>query len=168
MQLIHQGSRPVPVDFLLAATSDHEAPDHALAANHRILAAHAIAQAEALLAGKTEAEAKAEMLAAGMAPSEAARLAPHRAFPGDRPSLFLLYRRLDATTLGALVALYENKVAALGALWRINPFDQWGVELGKVLAGRVLPELSPGAAPGAHDGSTTALIRAFRDLRGEV
>jgi glucose-6-phosphate isomerase len=168
MQLIHQGSRPVPVDFLLAATSDHEGPDHELAENHRILAAHAIAQAEALLAGKTAAQAEAEMLAAGMAPSEAARLAPHRAFPGDRPSLFLLYRRLDATTLGALVALYENKVAALGALWRINPFDQWGVELGKVLAGRVLPELSPGAAPGAHDGSTTALIRAFRDLRGEV
>lgn len=163
MQLIHQGSRPVPVDFLLAAE-----PDHDLAANHRILAAHAIAQAEALLAGKTAAEAKAEMLAAGMAPEEAARLAPHRAFPGDRPSLFLLYRRLDATTLGSLVALYENKVAALGALWRINPFDQWGVELGKVLAGRVLPELSPGAPTGTHDGSTTALIRAFRELRGET
>jgi glucose-6-phosphate isomerase len=163
MQLIHQGSRVVPVDFLLAAE-----PDHALVANHRILAAHAIAQSEALLAGKTEAAAEAEMLEAGTDATEAARLAPHRAFPGDRPSLFLLYRRLDPATLGALVALYEHKVAALGALWAINPFDQWGVELGKVLAGRVLPELSPGAVIGAHDGSTTALIHAFRQLRGEA
>lgn len=162
MQLIHQGSRVVPVDFLLAAE-----PDHDLVANHRILAAHAIAQSEALLSGKTASEAEAEMLASGADAAEARRLAPHRAFPGDRPSLFLLYRRLDPHTLGALVALYEHKVAALGALWRINPFDQWGVELGKVLAGRVLPELSPGAPIGAHDGATAALIRAFRDLRGE-
>ena len=162
MQLVHQSPRVIPVDFLLAAT-----PDHDLADNHRILAAHAIAQSEALLAGKTAAEAEAEMLAAGTAPEEARRLAPHRAFPGERPSNFLLYPRLDAATLGALVALYEHKVAALGALWGINPFDQWGVELGKALAGRVLPELSPGAAIGPHDGSTTALIRAFRELRGE-
>jgi glucose-6-phosphate isomerase len=162
MQLVHQSPRVIPVDFLLAAEADHD-----LAANHRILAAHALAQAEALLAGKGAAEAEAEMLAAGTAPEEAARLAPHRAFPGDRPSVFLLYRRLDPVTLGALVALYEHKVACLGALWRINPFDQWGVELGKVLAGRVLPELSPGAPIGAHDASTAALIEAFRHLRGE-
>jgi glucose-6-phosphate isomerase len=162
MQLVHQGPRVVPVDFLLAAE-----PDHGLIDNHRILAAHAIAQAEALLAGKTEESALAEMLAGGMAADEARRLAPHRAFPGDRPSLFLLYRRLDAATLGALVALYEHKVACLGGLWGINPFDQWGVELGKVLAGRVLPELAPGAAIAAHDGSTAALIRAFRALRDE-
>ena len=162
MQLVHQGTTVVPVDFLLAAE-----PDHGLVDNHRILAAHAIAQSEALLAGKTEEAALAEMLAAGMDEQEARRLAPHRAFTGDRPSVFLLYRRLDPATLGALVALYEHKVACLGALWGINPFDQWGVELGKALAGRVLPELSPGAAIGAHDGSTTALIRAFRALRGE-
>jgi glucose-6-phosphate isomerase len=163
MQLVHQGPRVIPVEFLLAAE-----PDHALAANHLILAAHAIAQSEALLAGKTEDAALAEMLAAGMDEAEARRLAPHRSFPGDRPSLFLLYRRLDAATLGALVALYEHKVACLGALWGINPFDQWGVELGKALAGRVLPELAPGAAIGPHDGSTAALIRAFRALRGET
>jgi glucose-6-phosphate isomerase len=163
MQLVHQGPRVIPVEFLLAAE-----PDHAFGDNHRILAAHAIAQAEALLAGRTEAEALADMLASGMPEEEARRLAPHRTFPGDRPSLFLLYRRLDAATLGALVALYEHKVACLGALWGINPFDQWGVELGKALAGRVLPELSPGAAIGAHDGSTDALIRSFRQLRGET
>jgi glucose-6-phosphate isomerase len=162
MQLVHQSPRIIPVDFLLAAQ-----PDHELAANHRILAAHALAQAAALLSGKTEADALAELLASGAAPEEAARLAPQKTFPGDRPSVFLLYRRLDAATLGALVALYEHKVACLGALWRINPFDQWGVELGKVLAGRVLPDLSPGAAIGAHDGSTAALIAAFRSLRGE-
>ena len=163
MQLVHQGTAVVPVDFLLAAE-----PDHGLVDNHRILAAHAIAQSEALLAGKTEDEALAEMLASSIDEQEARRLAPHRAFPGDRPSLFLLYRRLDPFTLGALVALYEHKVAALGALWGINPFDQWGVELGKALAARVLAELSPGAAIGAHDGSTASLIRAFRALRGEA
>ncbi|MCC7284505.1 MAG: glucose-6-phosphate isomerase [Acetobacteraceae bacterium] len=163
MQLVHQGPRVIPVDFLLAAV-----PGHSLADNHRILAAHAIAQSEALLAGKTEAAALAEMLAAGMDEAEARRLAPHRAFPGERPSLFLLYRTLDARTLGALVALYEHKVASLGALWGINPFDQWGVELGKALAGPVLAELAPGAAIGSHDASTVALIASFRNLRGEA
>ena len=141
MQLIHQSPTPVPVDFVIVAR-----PDHAHAGSHRILLAHALAQAEALARGKTEAEARAEMEAAGLPPAERDRLAPHRVFPGDRPSVSILLPQLTPEALGALVALYEHKVACLGALWGINPFDQWGVELGKQLAGGILPALD-GPAP---------------------
>jgi glucose-6-phosphate isomerase len=95
-------------------------------------------------------------------------VAPHRVFSGNRPSTTILFRRLDGFTLGRLIALYEHKVAVLGAIWGINSFDQWGVELGKVLAGGILPELQPGATPGAHDASTAALIARFKALRGEA
>lgn len=160
MQLLHQGTTPVPVDFILVAR-----PDHAHADSHRKLLANGLAQAEALLMGKDEAAVMAEMRSAGVAEAEIARLLPHRVFPGDRPSVTILLPQLDAFTLGQLVALYEHKVAALGALWGINPFDQWGVELGKQLAGAILPELSVGAAcPGAHDGSTTGLISRIAAL----
>ena len=141
MQLIHQSPTPVPVDFVIVAR-----PDHAHAGSHRILLAHALAQAEALARGKTEDEARAEMEAAGLPPPERDRLAPHRVFPGDRPSVSILLPQLTPEALGALVALYEHKVACLGALWGINPFDQWGVELGKQLAGGILPALD-GPAP---------------------
>ena len=141
MQLIHQSPTPVPVDFVIVAR-----PDHAHAGSHRILLAHALAQAEALARGKTEDESRAEMEAAGLPPAERDRLAPHRVFPGDRPSVSILLPQLTPDALGALVALYEHKVACLGALWGINPFDQWGVELGKQLAGGILPALD-GPAP---------------------
>jgi glucose-6-phosphate isomerase len=157
MQLIHQGTTPVPVDFVLVAR-----PDHADAQSHRILLANALAQAEALAQGRSEATALAEMLAAGMAPDEAARLAPHRAFPGDRPSVTILLPALTPEALGALVALYEHKVACLGAFWGINPFDQWGVELGKQLAGAILPALDGGAAP--SDPATAAMVAEIRAL----
>lgn len=160
MQLIHQGSQPVPVDFLIAAVPDHDRPEA-----HQVLAANVFAQAEALLRGKTLAEATAEMAAKGLDPAEIARIAPHRVFPGNRPSTTLLFRRLDPATLGMLIALYEHKVAVQGAIWQVNSYDQWGVELGKVLAGGILPELAPGAAPGTHDASTAALIARFKDLR---
>jgi glucose-6-phosphate isomerase len=153
MQLLHQGTTPVPVDFILVAR-----PDHAHADSHRKLLANGLAQAEALLMGKDEAAVTAEMRAAGVAGAEIARLLPHRVFPGDRPSVTMLLPRLDAFTLGQLVALYEHKVAVLGALWGINPFDQWGVELGKQLANVILPELSAGAPQRPHDGSTAGLI----------
>ena len=130
-----------------------------------MLEANAIAQAEALLAGKSAETAEAEMRAAGMDRARAAALAPHRAFPGDRPTTFITVERLDAPALGRLVALYEHKVAVQGHLWDINSFDQWGVELGKVLAGSVLKELH-GAEPDAHDGSTASLIRWFRGGAG--
>ncbi len=161
MQLIHQGTSIVPVDFLLAAQ-----PDHSRDAAHLILAANAFAQAEALLAGRTLADVQAEMRAKGATDAEIAAIAPHRVFSGNRPSNMILFRRLDAFTLGRLIALYEHKVAVQGFLWGINSFDQWGVELGKVLAGGLLPALS-GAAAGLHDGSTTALIARFHALRGQ-
>ena len=156
MQMLHQGPMKVPADIILART-----PPGARAEAHAMLAANAIAQAEALLAGKSAETAEAEMIAAGMDPARAAALAPHRAFPGDRPTIFITMERLDAHALGRLIALYEHKVAVQGHLWDINSFDQWGVELGKVLAGSVLKELH-GAEPAAHDGSTAALIRWFR------
>ena len=159
MQLVHQGTEVVPVDFLLAAR-----PDHSRDAAHRILAANAFAQAEALLAGKSRAQVEAEMHAAGADAASIAAIAPHRVFTGNRPSTMILFRRLDAFTLGRLVALYEHKVAVQGCIWGVNSFDQWGVELGKVLASGVLRELEGGAA-GAHDGSTAALLARFQALR---
>ncbi len=163
MQLVHQGTSVIPVDFILAATQDGGGAEA-----HRILAANAFAQAEALLAGKTPEAAAAEMRAKGMAEAEIARLSAPRSFSGDRPSSTILFRRLDGFALGRLIALYEHKVATQGWLWGIDSFDQWGVELGKVLAGGILPELAPGAAPGHHDASTAALIARFKELRGET
>ena len=162
MQLVHQGTQPVPVDFLLAAVPDHGHPE-----SHRILAANAFAQSEALLRGKTRAEVEAEMRAKGTPDAEIAAVAPARVFAGDRPSNTILFQRLDAFTLGRLIALYEHKVAVQGWLWGIDSFDQWGVELGKVLAGGILPALQPGAKIdlGAHDGSTAGLVERFHALR---
>lgn len=163
MQLVHQGTRVVPVDFILAAEPDHDRP-----AAHRALAANAFAQAEALLRGRSEAEIRAEMTAHGASPEEIDAVAPHRVCTGERPSNFIMFHRLDAFSLGRLIALYEHKVAVQGCLWGIDSFDQWGVELGKQLAGGILPELEPGVVPGAHDSSTTGLITRFRGLRGEA
>ncbi|MCW3473325.1 glucose-6-phosphate isomerase [Limobrevibacterium gyesilva] len=162
MQLVHQGTSVIPVDFILAAEADHERPDA-----HRMLAANAFAQSEALLRGKARAEVEAEMRAHGASEPEIQAVAPHRVFSGDRPSTTIMFRRLDAYALGRLIALYEHKVAVQGWIWGINSFDQWGVELGKVLARGILSELAPGARPGGHDGSTASLIARFRALRGE-
>ena len=159
MQLIHQGTTPVPVDFILVAN-----PDHPHADSHHKLLANGLAQAEALLRGKDAAAVAAEMRAAGKDEAEIARLTPHRVFPGDRPSTTILLPRLDAFTLGQLVALYEHKVACLGALWGINPFDQWGVELGKQLAGHILPALE--GRDGVQDPATAPLIAEIRRLQG--
>jgi glucose-6-phosphate isomerase len=157
LQLIHQGTTKVPVDFVLVAR-----PDHAHATSHRILLANALAQAEALARGRTEAEARAEMARSGLPAAEIDRLAPHRSFPGDRPSVTILLPALTPHSLGALVALYEHKVACLGAFWDINPFDQWGVELGKQLAGAILPALEGGAPP--RDAATAALVAEIAGL----
>lgn len=161
MQLLHQGTTPVPADIVLIAN-----PDHAYEENHRQLLANGLAQAEALLRGRDAGEVRAEMQAKGMSPEAIDALLPHRLFPGNRPSTTLVLPRLDANTLGQLVALYEHKVFCLGAIWGVNAFDQWGVELGKQLAGALLPELAPGATAGTHDPSTTALIAELHRLRG--
>ncbi|MDB5369180.1 MAG: glucose-6-phosphate isomerase [Roseomonas sp.] len=161
MQLLHQGTTPVPADFLLIAN-----PSHPYAANHRLLLANGLAQSEALLRGRGAEEVRAEMTASGMSAPEIERLLPHRLFPGDRPSTTLLLPRLDAHTLGQLVALYEHKVFCLGVLWDIDAFDQWGVELGKQLSTSILPELMPEGRVGPHDPSTTGLIEKLREWQG--
>ncbi len=157
LQLIHQGTTPVPCDIILVARPDHAHPD-----SHRKLLANGLAQAAALMRGKSAAQVAAEMAAAGTDPAEIARLTPHRVFPGDRPTTTLLLPHLDAFTLGQLVALYEHKVFSLGALWGINAFDQWGVELGKQLAGPILAALE-GGPPGEQDASTLGLLRGISD-----
>ena len=152
-QLIHQGTRLIPCDFIAFA--------HALTPlgrHHDILLANVFAQAEALAFGKTAEEVKAE----GTAPA----LVPHRVFEGNRPSNTILADRLTPATLGALVALYEHSVLTQGAIWNVNPFDQWGVELGKALAQAIVPELEAPAEPAlAHDSSTNSLIRRYRRMR---
>ncbi|MFC3068249.1 glucose-6-phosphate isomerase [Phenylobacterium soli] len=155
-QLLHQGTDVVPVDILAV----REATDGDPAAQKKLLA-NAIAQAEALLVGRPAAEVRAELEAKGLPAAEIAALTPQRTFEGNRPSSFLVLERLDPERLGALIALHEHKVFVEGVLWGINSFDQWGVELGKSLASRVLGELEGGTA-GHHDPSTAALIARLK------
>jgi glucose-6-phosphate isomerase len=158
-QLLHQGTDVIPADFLIGAEGHEPALKH----QHRMLIANCLAQTEALMNGRTLAEAKAQLKAAGLPPAEVARLAPHKVFPGDRPSNTLVYKRLDPATLGALIALYEHKVFVQGAVWGINSYDQWGVELGKELASTLLPMVE-GVRPSGRDGSTTGLLKKIRSL----
>jgi glucose-6-phosphate isomerase len=160
-QLLHQGTDVVPVEFIVAATG-HE-PE--LAHHHDLLLANCLAQSEALMTGRTAAEARARMLEKGVPEDEADRLAPHRAFPGNRPSLTLLYRRLDPFALGRLIALYEHRVFVEAQLFGINAFDQWGVELGKELATGLLPVVEGRQDAAGRDGSTAGLVRHMRMLR---
>jgi glucose-6-phosphate isomerase len=159
-QLIHQGTRMVPCDFIAPARSHHPIGDH-----HRILIANFLAQTEALMKGRTEAEARAELEAAGLAGDELERLLPHKVFPGNRPTSSFLLPKVTPETLGMLIALYEHKIFVQGAIWNINPFDQWGVELGKQLAGAILPELEDEAEVTGHDASTNGLANAFKRMR---
>jgi glucose-6-phosphate isomerase len=161
-QLLHQGTRLVPADFLAAAESHYPLGNH-----HAMLLANFLAQTEALMAGKTETEARAELEAAGLAGPALAALLPHKMFTGNRPTNSILFRRLDPYTLGALVALYEHKIFVQGIIWGVPSFDQWGVELGKQLAGRILPELDGRKPPGPHDVSTAGLIAHYKSLRGQ-
>ncbi|MDB5438138.1 MAG: pgi, partial [Caulobacteraceae bacterium] len=153
-QLLHQGTDVIPVDIVAVARIDEGPPGF-----HARLLANAIAQAEALLIGKTEAIARAELAAKGETRLD--QLGPQKAFPGDRPTSFILLETLTPQSFGALIALYEHKTFVEGVLWGIDSFDQWGVELGKTLAVLILPELEGGAA-GEHDPSTTALIARLK------
>ncbi|HUF90682.1 MAG TPA: glucose-6-phosphate isomerase [Gemmatimonadota bacterium] len=153
-QLLHQGTRLVPCDFLGFLEPLHDVGRH-----HALLYANLVAQTEALAFGKTAEEVAAE----GVEPG----LVPHRTFPGNRPSTTILADRLSPGSLGALIALYEHKVFVQGAVWGIDSFDQWGVELGKTLAARIAPELEAEEEPSLrHDTSTNALIRRYRSARG--
>ncbi len=159
-QQLHQGTDVVPVDFLAVLTDNENRPAHT-----RALLANCFAQSEALMRGKSEADVRAELKAKGIAESingaDVDALAPHKTFPGNRPSTTIVLERLDAHTLGALIALYEHKVFVASVIWNINAFDQWGVELGKELAASILDELQ-GGADGGHDSSTAALIALAR------
>jgi glucose-6-phosphate isomerase len=153
-QLIHQGTRLIPCDFIAFARTANPVGRH-----HDILIANVFAQAEALAFGKTAAQVKAE--------GTPDWLVPHRVFEGNRPSNTLLLDALTPAALGKLVALYEHSVFTQGVIWHIDSFDQWGVELGKVLAQRIVPELESAAPPTlGHDSSTNALIRRYRAAKG--
>jgi glucose-6-phosphate isomerase len=155
-QLIHQGTQLVPVDFIAPLVSHNPIGDH-----HAKLLANCLAQGEALMRGKTAAEARAELEAAGQDAATVERLVPHKVFPGNRPSTTLLVDRLTPERLGALIALYEHRIFVQGVIWGVNSFDQWGVELGKQLAGTILGELEGGASV-PHDASTAALVARCR------
>ncbi|MEJ2028155.1 MAG: glucose-6-phosphate isomerase, partial [Limibacillus sp.] len=141
-------------------------PTAAAESHHAILAANCFAQAKALAFGLNEQEVRAQMTEQGAEPREIDRLAPHRTFPGDRPSTTLLYPKLDPKQLGLLIALYEQKTFVEAALWNINPFDQWGVELGKAQASSLTPRVE-GAEGEAQDGSTEGLLSRYHALREE-
>ncbi|MGB4977675.1 MAG: glucose-6-phosphate isomerase [Anaerolineae bacterium] len=160
-QLIHQGTKLIPCDFLAAAQSHNPRGDH-----HSILLSNYLAQTEALMKGKTTAEARAELIAAGRPPGpELDKLAIHKTFTGNRPTNSLLYPKLTPTVLGSLIALYEHKIFTQGAIWDINSFDQWGVELGKQLATAILPELRAEGDVYTHDASTNGLINMIKRFR---
>jgi glucose-6-phosphate isomerase len=159
-QLIHQGTDIVPCEFLLAA----QGQEPALAHQHRLLAANCLAQAEALMVGRSLDGARALMADKGLSGEELERQARHRVFPGNRPSTMLLYPRLTPAMLGAIVALYEHRVFVEGVILGINSFDQWGVELGKELAMQLLPMVEGSAEAAGRDGSTLSLIDAFKAM----
>jgi len=166
-QLLHQGTQVVPADFIAAAESQNPLGEH-----HLKLLANFFAQTEALMLGKTREEATAELLKeVEMGRLEAERveeLAPHKEFPGNRPSNSIFVRRLDPHTLGALLAMYEHKVFVQGCLWGINPYDQWGVQLGKTLASNLLEELRDESDVHSHDSSTNSLVNHYKKLRREL
>ncbi|WP_312360599.1 glucose-6-phosphate isomerase [Ensifer sp.] len=153
-QLIHQGTDVIPAEFMIAANGHEKTLRH----QHELLIANCLAQSEALMKGRTLAEAKAQLTSKGMADAKADKIAPHRVFAGNRPSLTLVYDQLDPFALGRLIALYEHRVFVEGALFNINSFDQWGVELGKELATGLLPVVEGKVSAEGHDSSTAGLV----------
>lgn len=152
-QLLHQGADVIPIDFIAALRPGHVLPDH-----HAALLANCFAQSEAFMRGKTADEVRADLRAQNMSPEEIEMLVPHRTFPGNRPSNMILMDELTPANLGALIALYEHKTFVQGVLWGVNSFDQWGVELGKVLARTIQEELTGAIMPERHDSSTNGLV----------
>jgi len=159
-QLIHQGTKLIPCDFLAPIESHHPLGEH-----HRMLLSNFFAQPEALMMGKTAAEARTELEAEGLSAERIEQLLPHKIFPGNRPSSSFLFHKLTPKTLGALIACYEHKIFTQAAIWDINPFDQWGVELGKQLAKKILPELADSEPVSGHDPSTNGLINYYKKHR---
>lgn len=158
-QLIHQGTRLVPADFIASVETHNPLGEH-----HEILLSNFFAQTEALMAGKTEEDVRKEMEKQGLKKPEIDKIAPHRVFPGNRPTNSILVKRFDPRTLGRLIALYEHKIFVQGIIWNINSFDQWGVELGKQLAKAILPELKTTNPVKSHDASTNGLINYYKRI----
>jgi glucose-6-phosphate isomerase len=159
-QLIHQSTRLVPCDFIAPAQTHNPIGKH-----HAILLSNFFAQTEALMRGKTAAEARRELESQGLSGEALEALVPHKVFDGNRPTNSILVRRVDPHTLGMLIALYEHKIFTQGVIWQINSFDQWGVELGKQLAKVILPELENDAVISSHDASTNGLINTYKEMR---
>jgi len=162
-QLLHQGTDVIPVEFIVAA----EGHEPELVHQHDLLVDNCLAQSEALMKGRTLEEAKAQLLSKGMDAAEVEKLAPHRVFPGNRPSITILYRMLDPYALGRLIALYEHRVFVEAALFGINAFDQWGVELGKELATELLPVVEGTKDSSGRDASTAGLVSRVHSLRSK-
>jgi glucose-6-phosphate isomerase len=159
-QLIHQGTKLIPADFLAPAISHNPLGDH-----HALLLSNFFAQAEALMQGKSRGEVIEELRREGKDEKEIERLWPYRVFEGNRPSNSILFKKLTPRVLGSLIAMYEHKIFVQGVIWNIFSFDQWGVELGKQLAGKILPELVDDRTVHSHDPSTNGLINAFKEMR---
>jgi glucose-6-phosphate isomerase len=160
-QLIHQGTKLIPADFLAPAVSHNPVGDH-----HSILLSNFFAQTEALMKGKTREEAIEDMRKEGRGEEEIQMLSPYRVFEGNRPTNSILFKKLTPRVLGSLIAMYEHKIFVQGVIWNIFSFDQWGVELGKQLAGKILPELKGDQPVQSHDSSTNGLINAYKRMRG--
>jgi glucose-6-phosphate isomerase len=156
-QLLHQGTVLSPADFIIPLTSHNPVANH-----HATLFANCLAQTQALMRGKTEAEARSELTAQGLWADEVDRLAPHKVIPGNKPSNTLVFERATPEVLGALVALYEHRTFVQGVVWNLNSFDQWGVELGKQLGKPILQQLGEGIRYEELDSSTAGLMRLFR------
>ena len=156
-QLLHQGTHTIPADFIVAVQSHNPLGDH----QNRLLA-NVLAQTEALMNGKTADAVRQELMTMPGTMEEKEHLVPHKVFEGNRPTTMIMCKKIDARTLGSLIAMYEHKVLTLGILWNINSFDQWGVELGKQLAKKILPELMDSTLEPQHDASTNALIQLAR------
>jgi glucose-6-phosphate isomerase len=159
-QLIHQGTKLIPCDFIAPAISHNPIGDH-----HAKLLSNFFAQTEALMMGKSENEVSAELEAEGKTPSEIEQLLPFKVFEGNRPTNSILLKKLTPRSLGSLIALYEHKIFTQGIIWNIFSFDQWGVELGKQLAKKILPELDGAEDVSSHDASTNGLINAWKEMR---
>ena len=159
-QLIHQGTRLIPADFLAPAISHNPLGEH-----HRILLSNFFAQTEALLNGKTKEAVTAELKKEGKTDKEIQKLLPHKMFVGNRPTNSILFKKLTPRVLGSLIAMYEHKIFVQGVIWDIFSFDQWGVELGKQLAKKILPELADDKPINTHDSSTNGLINAYKKMR---
>ncbi|MBY8246541.1 glucose-6-phosphate isomerase [Vibrio fluvialis] len=160
-QLIHQGTKLIPCDFIAPALTHNAVSDH-----HQKLMSNFFAQTEALAFGKSAEVVKAEFIKAGKTEEEVAALIPFKVFEGNRPTNSILVKQITPRSLGNLIAMYEHKIFVQGVIWNIFTFDQWGVELGKQLANQILPELADGAQISSHDSSTNGLINAFKAFRG--